>query len=122
MAFRIAISELGVANDSSVIEGPTPGDVWRRVAEHLRDKHKIKIPDLEELGGESRVFAVPRFDNAAVAGQQAPVAAVAAGFDDDDDAPARLIVTRLLEKLHAGQQGSDSSDIVPPDGMQSPMP
>jgi hypothetical protein len=122
MAYRVSINELGVVNDNTIIEGPTPGDVWRRVVEHLKDKHGIKIPDLDDIGGESTVFAVPRFDNAAVAGQQAPVAAAARWFEDDDDGQSRLIVTRLIEKLHVGQQGSDSSDIVPPGAAQSPMP
>src|SRR5512141_2935753 len=120
MAYRVLISELGVVNDNTVIEGPTPGDVWGQVVRHLKDKHNIKIPELDDIGGESTVFAVPRFDNAVVAGQQAPVAAAVRWFDDDDE-QGRLIVTRLIEKLHVGQQGSGSSDIVPPGGTQSPM-
>ena len=123
MAYRVSIGELGIENDNTVIEGETPGDVWRRVREQLNDKHKIKIPELEDLGGEAALFPImPRFDNAAVAGQQAPVIATGGRFETDESGEAGLIVTRLLEKLHAGQQGSGSSDIVPPGGTQSPMP
>jgi hypothetical protein len=122
MAFRISIAELGVANDNSIIEGATPGDVWRRVREHLHDKHDIDIPELDDVGGEGLFPVVPRFDNAAVAGQQGAVVATAGRFDTEDDAGSNVIVTRLIEKLRMGQQGSGSSDIVPPGGTQSPMP
>lgn len=123
MAYRVSIAELGVANDGAVIEGETPGDVWRGVSERLKKEHKITIPDLEDLGGETSVFpVVPRFDNAAVAGQQGPVIALGGKFSSNENAEARMIVTRLLEKLHAGQQGSGTSDIVPPGSTQSPLP
>lgn len=123
MAYRISIDELGIANDNAVITGETPGDVWRRVSEHLKDKHKIKLPDMDDLGGEAALFpVVPRFDNAAVAGQQGPVIAAAGRFDTEDSPEVGMIVTRLVEKLHVGQQDSGSSDIVPPGGTQSPMP
>ncbi len=122
MAYRVSIAELGVANDNTVIEGATPGDVWTGVQERLKRDHKISIPDLEDLGGEDRLFpVVPRFDNAAVAGQQGAVTALAGRFDTED-AESRTIVTRLLQKLHAGQQDSDSSDIVPPGATTSPLP
>jgi hypothetical protein len=114
---------LGVANDDAVFEGETPGDVWRVVSKHLKDKHKIKLPSLEDQGGEAALFPVlPRFDNAMAAGQQGPGIATAGRFDDVDNAQARVVATRLLEKLHTGQQAPGSSDIVPPDGTQSPMP
>jgi hypothetical protein len=116
------MEELGVANDNAVIEGATPGDVWRQVSKHLKDKHKIKLPDLEDMGEGGLLPLVPRFDNAAVAGQQGPVIATAGRLETDDDQEARVIATRLIEKLHVGQQGSDSSDIVPPGGTESPMP
>jgi hypothetical protein len=124
MAFRVSIAELGIVNDDAVIEAATPGDVWRQVSKRLKDKHNIKLPALEDLGGEAALFPVlSRFDNAAVAGQQGPVIATAAGrFNDLDNGEVRVIATRLLEKLRAGQQGSASSDIVPPGGTQSPMP
>ncbi|MGE5601750.1 MAG: hypothetical protein ACM30E_01790 [Nitrososphaerales archaeon] len=124
MAYRVSIDELGVANDNTVIEGETPGDVWRGVQKHLKDEHNIKIPDLEDLGDEGIIFpGAARFDNNAVAaGQQAPVAVGVGNFDTDENAESRVIVTRLVEKLHVGQQGSGSSDIVPPGGTQSPMP
>jgi hypothetical protein len=123
MAYRVSIDELGVANDNTVIEGETPGDVWRRVQQHLKDKHKIKIPDLEDLGGEGILFpGMARFDNNAVAaGQQAPIAVGVGRFDTDENAESGMIVTRLVEKLHVGEQGSGTSDIVPPGGTQSPM-
>jgi hypothetical protein len=124
MAFRISMGELGLANDHTVIEGDTPGDVWRRVQEYLKDKHKIKLPAMDNLGGEGIFPAVTRFDNASVAGQQGPVVAPASHVarGDDDTAEARMIATRLLEKLHVGQQGSGSSDTIPPGGTSSPMP
>jgi hypothetical protein len=77
-----------------------------------------------DLGGEGIFPAVTRFDNSAVAGQQGPVIAPASHVaeGDEDTAQARMIATRLLEKLHVGQRGSDSSDTVPPGGTRSPMP
>jgi hypothetical protein len=123
MAYRVTMEELGVVNDQAAFEGQTPGDVWRRVKEHLKDKHNIKLPALEDLGGETVLFpVVPRLDGAAATGQQAPAIAAAGASDTDGSDEARLIATRLLEKLHAGEQGSGSSDIVPPGGTQSPMP
>jgi hypothetical protein len=122
MAYKVSMAELGVADDPAVIEGQTPGDVWRGVSVHLKDKHKIKLPDLEDLGGETALFPVmPRFDNASVAGQQGPMIATAGRFKTED-AEVEMIITRLIEKLHVGQQSSGSSDIVPPGGIQSPLP
>jgi hypothetical protein len=122
MAYRIAIQELGVTNDNAVMEGETPGDVWAQVRKHLHDKHKIDIPTLEDAGGEALFPVVPRFDNAAVAGQQGPVIAAQGRFGSKEGDEANLIVTRLIEKLRMGQQGSGSSDTVPPGGTQSLMP
>jgi hypothetical protein len=116
------MEELGVVNDSTVIEGATPGDIWQQVSKHLKDNHKIKLPDLEDIGDGGLLPVVPRFDNASVAGQQGPVIATAGRIENDDNQAARVIATRLIEKLHVGQQGSGSSDIVPPGGTQSPMP
>ncbi len=122
MAYRVSIDELGVANDNTVIEGETPGDVWHRVQQYLKDKHKINIPDLDELGDQGIIApGIMQFDNSAVAGGQAPVVAGSGRFGSGDNAEAQMIVTRLLEKLHVGQQGPGNSDIVPPGGTQSPM-
>ena len=123
MAYRISIAELGVADDNAVIEGETPGDVWRRVQEHLKDKHKIKIPDIDNLGDRAAVFpAGTNLNNSVTSSGQPPIAATAGRVDTGDNAEANMIITRLVEKLHIGQQGSGSSDIVPPGGTQSPMP
>jgi hypothetical protein len=123
MAYRVSIDELGVANDNTVIEGETPGDVWHRVQQHLKDKHKIRIPDLDDLGDKGIIApGITQFSNSAVAGGQAPVAASTGRFETDDSMEAAAVVTRLIEKLHLGQQGSGTSDIVPPGGTQSPMP
>ena len=121
MAYRISIAELGVANDNAVIEGETPGDVWRQVKQHLKDEHKIKLPDLEDVGGEGLFPVVPRFDNAAVAGQQGPVIATAGRFESDDR-EVQTIVTRLIEKLRMGGQASGGSDAAPPGAAASTLP
>ncbi len=122
MAYRISMAELGVANDSMIVEGETPGDVWRRVSEHLKDKHRISLPDLDDLGNEGLLPVMPRFDNASVAGQQGPIIATTGRLEGDENSEGALIATRLIEKLHLGRQGSGSSDVVPPGGTQSPMP
>ncbi len=123
MAYRVSIDELGIANDNTVIEGETPGDVWRRVQEELKDKHKIDIPDLDQLGDQGIIApGIMQFDNSAVAGGQAPVVAGSGHFGNGDNLEARTIVARLLEKLHLGQQGPGNSDILPPGGTQSTMP
>lgn len=123
MAYRVSMAELGVANDNTVIEGETPGDVWTRVREELKDKHHISIPDLKDLGGEAAVFpGTPAFDNAAVAGGQGAVAVTSGRSISDDNAETTMIVTRLIDKLHLGPRSSGSSDTVPPGGTQSPMP
>jgi hypothetical protein len=124
MAYRVSITELGVLGDDTMIEGDTPGDVWRRVAKRLNEKHNIKLPDLEELGGEATLFpVVPRFDNAAVAGQQGPVIATATRrLDGVEDPGIRVIVTRLFEKLQAGQLAPNDGDIVPPGATDSSRP
>lgn len=121
MTYRVAINELGVRDDGTVIEGQTPGDVWRQVAEHLDDRHGIEIPELDDLGGETTLFAPARFNATGVTPQAAPLAGTTEWFDEDHDEETRLIVTRLLEKLQIGQQDSGSSDTVPPTGTRSPM-
>jgi hypothetical protein len=121
VAYRVSIEELGIANDHAVFEGQTPGDVWRRVAEHLHDKHNIDIPDVDETSGEGLVPLLPRFDGTSVgSGQQGPM--VVGGRIADDDRGVNTIVSRLLEKLNAGTQASESGDIVPPGDAGSLLP
>lgn len=121
--YRIAISELGVANDDAVIEGPTPGDVWRLVQTHLKEQHKINLPNLEDVGSGGVLPLLPRFDNTpTLGGPAAGVPVVGGRIDDGNDMEARTIATRLIEKLHIGEQGSSGNDLVPPGGAQSPMP
>jgi hypothetical protein len=123
MAYRVSIAELGVANDNTVIEGATPGDVWRQVQKHLKDKHKINVPDIDDLGDRGMVFpAGTNLNNSVTSAGQPPIAATGGRVDTGESAETAMIVTRLVEKLHLGQQSSGSSDTVPPGGSQAPMP
>jgi len=122
MVYRIAIEELGIANDTATFEGATPGEVWRQVARHLHDKHKIDIPEVDDvMGADGPVFIPPRYDNA-IAGQQSPIVPAAGDLNSEDDRGVNTIVTRLIEKLRMGEQGSASGDIVPPGSTESLLP
>ncbi len=123
MAYRVSMADLGVAGDDAVIEGATPGDVWRQVQKYLKDKHKIDLPDIDDLGDRGMVFpAGTNLNNSVTSAGQPPIAATGGRVDTGEDAETAMIVTRLVQKLHIGQQGSGSSDTVPPGASQSPMP
>jgi hypothetical protein len=122
MAYRISMEELGIAGDNSVFEGAAPGDVWRKVAEHLKKTRGIKLPDPGDVFGADGGFLPPRFDNA-IAGQQSPVIApvIKPGEGTEDATGVNIIVTRLLEKLRMGQAGP-GGETLPPGGGQPLVP
>jgi hypothetical protein len=117
------MDELGIAGDSTVFQGVTPGDVWEQVAAYLKKNRGIDLPSVDDaLGGGKPGIIPPRFDNA-IPGQQSPVVAgtVDPGAESEDRVGVNLIVTRLLEKLRMGKEGR-GGETVPPGGNESLVP
>ena len=99
MIYELSIADLGVANDSTVITGDSPGDVVEKVVDHLRSEHDIDMPDADEIMGSftgaAGLLGVPGGGFNSGQGAIAPV-----GGGDDTDTDAQLVVQRLRELLH----------------------
>jgi hypothetical protein len=97
--YELNMVDLGVANDSTVISGESPGELVEKVVDHLRSEHNIDMPDAEVIMGDSTgtpgLLGVP---TAGFTSGQAAIAPIGAGGDRDAD--AQLIVQRLRELLN----------------------
>jgi predicted small metal-binding protein len=97
--YELNMADLGVANDSTVISGDSPGELVEKVVDHLRSEHNIDMPDADVIMGDFTgapgLLGVPA---AGFTSGQAAVAPIGAGGDRGDD--AQLIVQRLRELLN----------------------
>lgn len=126
MAYRISIDELGITGDNTVFEGAAPGDVWRKVAEHLKKTRGIDLPDADDLFDAQGGILPVRIDSSVITGQAgmntaAGVVANRIEGDSEDDRGASLIATRLIEKLRMGVSGP-GGETLPPGGGPSLVP
>lgn len=126
MAYRISIDELGIAGDNSVFEADAPGDVWRMVADHLKQTRGIKLPDVDDVFDAKGGILPVRIDSSVITGQAgtttaAGVVANRIEGDGEDDRGANLIATRLIEKLRMGTSGPGGVTL-PPGGGPSLVP
>lgn len=99
MIYELNMTDLGIANDSAVITGESPGELVEKVVDHLRSEHDIDMPDVDvimgDLTGTPGLLGVPAGGFNSGQGAIAPV-----GAGDDVDADAQLVVQRLRELLH----------------------
>lgn len=115
MDYRLSMEDLGIANDSTVLEAETPGELVEKVVEHLRAEHDIDMPDADAImGGAGRAtLAVGGAGlNPVTSASGTPSVAgvvVGGGLDDIDDA-AVIIVSRLREILNL-QHLEDNLDV-----------
>lgn len=116
MDYKLSMADLGVANDSTVLEAETPGELVEKVVEHLRAEHDIDMPDADVImGGTGGVTTLAvggaGLNPVTTSGSPAPVGGVIIGepLDDIDDA-AVIIVSRLRELLNL-QHLDDDLDI-----------
>ena len=126
MAYRISMDELGIAGDNTVFEGAAPGDVWRKVAAHLKQTRGINLPDADDIFDPQGGILPVRIDSSVITGQAGTT--TAAGLvanripgDDEDDRGANLIATRLIEKLRMGTSGP-GGETLPPGGGRPLVP
>jgi hypothetical protein len=113
MAYRITMSELGIANDDTAFEGRTPADILNQLVPHLKEHHGIELPDMGDYltGGAGAIL--PARANAALP-EDRGVIVPAPVPNDEDDAGVRLIMTRLAEKLNMRDSGLRAdSDLDP---------
>jgi len=106
MDYTLSMADLGVANDSTVLEAETPGELVEKVVEHLRAEHDIDMPDADIImagAGGTTTIAVggAGLNPVTTSGGTPPAAGVVVGdvLDPMDDA-AMIIVSRLRELLH----------------------
>lgn len=106
MDYTLSMAELGIADDSTVFEAETPGELVEKVVEHLRAEHDIDMPDTDVImagagGTTTMVVGSAGLNPVTAAGGTPPVAGVVVGkgLDPMDDA-AVVIVSRLRELLH----------------------
>ncbi len=116
MDYKLSMKDLGIANDSTVLEAETPGQLVEKVVEHLRAEHDIDMPDADVImsgAGGVTTLAVggAGLNPVTTAGGPTPVAGVVIGnsLDEIDDA-AVIIVSRLRELLNL-QHLEDDLDI-----------
>jgi hypothetical protein len=99
MIYKLSMADLGIANDSTVLTGESPGELVERVVDHLRAEHDIDMPDADEIMGDftgtSGLLGVP---GGGFNSGQGVIAPVGAGSDHPTD--AQLIVQRLRELLN----------------------
>ncbi len=117
MDYKLSMEDLGIANDSTILEADSPGELVEKVVEHLRAEHDIDMPDADVImGGTSSVTTVAvggaGLNPVTGTGGTPPVAGVVVGnpLDDDIDDAAVIIVSRLRELLHL-QHLEDDLDI-----------
>lgn len=106
MDYTLSLADLGVANDSTVLEAATPGELVEKVVEHLRAEHDIDMPNADVImgaAGNGTTLAVggAGLNPVTTGAGTTPVAGVVVGgpLDDIDDA-AVIIVSRLRELLN----------------------
>lgn len=113
MAYRISMSELGIANDDTVFEGRTPADVLNELVPYLKKQHGIDLPDMGDYLTGGRGAILPARAHAALP-EDRGIMIPAAAPDSEEDAGVRLIMTRLAEKLNMRDSGlSADSDLNP---------
>lgn len=126
MAYRISMDELGIAGDNRVFEAAAPGDVWRMVADHLKQTRGINLPDVDDVFDAKGGILPVRIDSSVITGQAgmntaAGVVTNRIEGNDEGDRGVNLIVTRLLEKLRMGTSGP-GGETLPPDGGRPLVP
>lgn len=107
MAYQIAMSELGIAGDDTIIRGATPADVVEDVVEHLRTQHDLDMPDAREiLSDPASVRWVP--PNVEPGMPRTRGAVPVDPTDSGAENPGvQLVITRLREKLRLGMTDED---------------
>lgn len=80
MSFKIDCQSLGVEDCDLVVSGETPGEVVRKIVDHLETEHDIDMPDPD-------LILRAKFVRTAIA---------------EIDPDALIIVKRLREKLNIG--------------------
>ncbi len=105
MDYTLSMADLGVANDSTVLEAETPGELVEKVVEHLRAEHDIDMPDADVImagaGGTATIAVGGAGLNPVTTSGGTPVAGVVVGGTlDETDEAAVIIVSRLRELLN----------------------
>jgi hypothetical protein len=116
MDYKLSMEDLGIANDSTVLEAESAGELVEMVVGHLRAEHDIDMPDAEVImggGGSVTTVAVggAGLNQVTSSGGTPPVAGFVVGDPlDDTDGAAVIIVSRLRELLNL-QHLEDDLDI-----------
>ena len=108
MDYRLSMADLGIANDYTVLEADSPGELVEKVVDHLRDEHDINMPDADAImagtgtvGGIGAVGAGAGSVNpvSTSGGTPSVIGVVGNTFTGGLDKEAELIVRRLQELL-----------------------
>jgi hypothetical protein len=109
MDYQLSMADLGIANDSTVLEAPSAGELVEKIVDYLRSEHDINMPDADYIMAGSGASGVVGAIGAGVgstnpvttSGSNPPVVgAVVSDATGGLDQEADLIVRRLRELLN----------------------